>query len=239
MFKSWNSHAVWTWFLLEYPQDGPRFVCMMLSDKMSRPGMSILSMLQLSSTLLVELTSFTFDFTSRHYFAQPDSTYEILLFLWFSCVFGVILDWNQVKGKNNNHTYLFHCINICRVPRKTFEHSTLWPRGQTTSSGTRKTFEHSALWPRGQTTSSGTRKTFEHSALWPHGQTTSSGTRKTFEHSALWPRGQTTSSGTRKTSEHSALWPHGQTTSSGTRKTFEHSALWPHGQTTSSGPCKC
>ena len=25
--------------------------------------------------------------------------------------------------KNNDHTYLFHCINICRVPRTMFEHS--------------------------------------------------------------------------------------------------------------------
>ena len=25
--------------------------------------------------------------------------------------------------KNNDHTCLFHCINICRVPRTMFEHS--------------------------------------------------------------------------------------------------------------------
>ena len=43
-----------TGFILENPQDGQRFVCMMLRGKTLRPGMSILSVLLLTLTLLVE-----------------------------------------------------------------------------------------------------------------------------------------------------------------------------------------
>ena len=46
--------------LLENPQDGPRFVCMTLRGKMLQPGMSILSMLLLTSASLASL----FDFAS-------------------------------------------------------------------------------------------------------------------------------------------------------------------------------
>ena len=44
------SRAVWTWFLLENPQDGPRFVCMTLCGKTLLLGMSILPMLLLTSS---------------------------------------------------------------------------------------------------------------------------------------------------------------------------------------------
>ena len=37
--------------------------------------------------------------------------------------------------KNNDHTCLFHWINTCLVPQTMFEHSALWPRVQTASSG--------------------------------------------------------------------------------------------------------
>ena len=55
--------------------------------------------------------------------------------VFFFSVFGAILDWNQGKSKNNDHTCFFHCINIFRVPWKIFEHSALRPRVQTASSG--------------------------------------------------------------------------------------------------------
>ena len=50
---------------------------MTLRGKTLRPGMSILSVLLLTSTLLAEMTSLTFDFASRRHFVQRDSTYEI------------------------------------------------------------------------------------------------------------------------------------------------------------------
>ena len=45
------------------------------------------------------------------------------IILMFSSIFGVILDWNQVKYKTCDHakSCLFHCINICRFSRKMFE----------------------------------------------------------------------------------------------------------------------
>ena len=49
-----NSRAVRTKFLLENPQDGPRFVCMTFCGKTLRPGISILFMLLLTTTLLAE-----------------------------------------------------------------------------------------------------------------------------------------------------------------------------------------
>ena len=37
--------------------------------------------------------------------------------------------------KNNDHTCMFHCINIFWFPPKMFEHSAYQPRVQTASSG--------------------------------------------------------------------------------------------------------
>ena len=65
---------------LENSQDEPRFVCMTLHGKTLWPGMSILSMLLLTPTLLAEMTSWMFDFASRRHFVQRGSTYEIQLF---------------------------------------------------------------------------------------------------------------------------------------------------------------
>ena len=64
--------------LLEIPQDGFRFVCMTLSGKTLRPGMIILSMLLLTSTLLAEMTYSTFKLANVILYRDP--TYEILLF---------------------------------------------------------------------------------------------------------------------------------------------------------------
>ena len=57
-------HGFWFLFLLENPQDGPMFVCMTLRGKTLQPGMVILSMLLLTSTLLVAMTSLMFEFAS-------------------------------------------------------------------------------------------------------------------------------------------------------------------------------
>ena len=54
-------------------------------------------------------------------------TYKILLFKWFSGVFGAILVWNQVKCKNND-TRLFQCINILPGPSED-----VWTLGLTAS----------------------------------------------------------------------------------------------------------
>ena len=43
-------------------------------------------------------------------------------FLWFFRRLRREFSWNHIKCKNNNQTCLFQCINICRVPRKVFEH---------------------------------------------------------------------------------------------------------------------
>ena len=40
--------------------------------------------------------------------------------------------------KNNDHTYLFHCINSCRAPREMFEHSAYRLHVQTAYSGPSK-----------------------------------------------------------------------------------------------------
>ena len=122
-------------FLLENPQDGPRFVCMTLPGKTLRPEMSTLSMLYLTSTLLTEMTSLTFDFCKLTPFRTNRSNLRNTIISMFSGVFDANFDWNQVKCKNDDHTFLFHCINICRVPRKMFEHSALRSCVQTTSSG--------------------------------------------------------------------------------------------------------
>ena len=50
---------------------------MTLRGKILRPGMSILSMLLLTSTLLSEMTSLIFDFASQRHFVQRDSTNEM------------------------------------------------------------------------------------------------------------------------------------------------------------------
>ena len=81
--KSCSNHGIHVLLnicLLENPQDRPRFVCMTLHGNTLRLEMSILSVLLLTSTLLVEMTSFTFDFASRRHFVQRDSKYEIRLF---------------------------------------------------------------------------------------------------------------------------------------------------------------
>ena len=49
--------------------------------------------------------------------------YEIRFSNDFTAFSGANLNWNRVKCKNSDHTCLFHCINICRVPRKMFKHS--------------------------------------------------------------------------------------------------------------------
>ena len=51
-------------FSLENPQDGLRFVCMTSGCKTLLPGIIILLMLLLTSMLLAEMTSLTFDFAS-------------------------------------------------------------------------------------------------------------------------------------------------------------------------------
>ena len=43
-----------------------------------------------------------------------------------SCIFRLFrrdFFWNNIKCKTNDRTCLFQCINICQVPRKTFEYS--------------------------------------------------------------------------------------------------------------------
>ena len=37
--------------------------------------------------------------------------------------------------KNNNHTYLFHCINTCRVPQEMLEHSALYLKAESIERG--------------------------------------------------------------------------------------------------------
>ena len=44
-------------------------------------------------------------------------------FYGFSGVFGGLLVESGKICKNNDHTYLFHCINTCRVPQEMFDHS--------------------------------------------------------------------------------------------------------------------
>ena len=39
---------------------------------------------------------------------------------WFFRRLWQDFSWNHIKCKNNDQTYLFQCINICRVPRKKF-----------------------------------------------------------------------------------------------------------------------
>ena len=46
--------------------------------------------------------------------------------------------WNYIQCKNNDHTCLFHCINICQVHWKKFEHLAFRPRVQITSLGSGK-----------------------------------------------------------------------------------------------------
>ena len=44
-------------------------------------------------------------------------------------------DW-WIKGLNNiGITHVFSCINICRVPKKLFEHEAIRPSVQTSSEG--------------------------------------------------------------------------------------------------------
>ena len=47
--------------------------------------------------------------------------WRVYMELWG--VFVTICRWNRELFKNNDHPWLFHCNNICRVPRKLFEHS--------------------------------------------------------------------------------------------------------------------
>ena len=64
-----------------------------------------------------------FDFANWCHFVQQDSKYKMQFFNDFLAFSGAILNWNQVKCQNGDHTCLFHCMNVCQVPRKVFEHS--------------------------------------------------------------------------------------------------------------------
>ena len=111
---------------IENPQEGTRFVYTMLCGKTLRLRMSILPVLLLTSMLIAEMTPLTFYVANQRHFVQWDTVYRwqnTIILIPFQR-FGVILDWNQVKCKNNDHTYLFHWINICLVTRKMFGHST-------------------------------------------------------------------------------------------------------------------
>ena len=118
MFKQCNSRAVWTSFYLKILKTGRGLFAWRYAANTLRSGKIILSMLLLTSTLLAEMTSLTFEFVSWCHFVQRYSMYEIRLFCWLSAVFAAILDWDQVKCKNSDHLFLIHCINICRVHRK-------------------------------------------------------------------------------------------------------------------------
>ena len=50
-------------------------------------------------------------------------------FSWFPRLLWRNFSWNHIKCKNNDQTCLFQYINICRVPRKKFEHLDLRPGG--------------------------------------------------------------------------------------------------------------
>ena len=51
MFKSWDSHAVWTWLITWQSLSGPRFVCMMLHGKGLWPWLIVSKILCTSMTL--------------------------------------------------------------------------------------------------------------------------------------------------------------------------------------------
>ena len=110
IFKQWNSHAVLACFLLENPQDGLLFVCMMLRGKTLRPGMIVLSMFLLTSTLLSEMMS-DVRFCNLTPFCTRFNIRNIIISMTFSAIF----NRNQVKCKNSDHPCRFYCINIFQV----------------------------------------------------------------------------------------------------------------------------
>ena len=61
----------------------------------------------------------TFMFASQNlFFFKRDPLSEKVCFDFFQHDFY----WNQVKFKNTDYYCLFHCINVCQVPGKMFEH---------------------------------------------------------------------------------------------------------------------
>ena len=120
MFESWDSRVVWTRFLLKNPQDGTKILYVTSNDNARLPRNKHFVL------LLLALTSLHF---SRNDVKNSEKQNGVN-----GCVqcsqsdFFVIsqrlwreFSWNHIKCKNNDQTYLFQCINICRVPGKKFE----------------------------------------------------------------------------------------------------------------------
>ena len=134
MFKSWDSHAVWTWLLLKKSLNWA-LICM-------------------HDVTLESLAAVTDHFADAFVRENVAHVYMTLLRRIDFCfeksgvrqgIFNVkatfsarfILKSGKIC-KNKDRTCLFYYINTCRVPRTMFEHSTWRHRVQTASSGPRK-----------------------------------------------------------------------------------------------------
>ena len=100
MFKSWDSHAVWTWLLLEKAWTGPWFACMTLHWKALRPWLIILPMLSFAKTMHAYKWPWgdvmTFESLTLTPFCFEKSSVRKWI-LMFKRRFQRGLCWNQVK----------------------------------------------------------------------------------------------------------------------------------------------